>query len=106
MNFIKKQLISKLEKEVKKRQFSYTHDGFFFFNEPIVFAGIKIDRINEWAVYEHDRILPKKFSIVTGVILLHALKKILNEEYYLYKYINGKNYKIKTKKDETFRNII
>jgi hypothetical protein len=106
MNYIKNKVTKKLISEIKKRQTSFTHNGFFFFNEPIIVDDLILDRVSDWAIYEYDKILPKKFSIVSGKILFFALKKILNDEFYIFKTINGKSYRIKTKKDETFKEII
>jgi hypothetical protein len=105
MNFIKSKIIKKLIKEIKKRQKSYSHTNFFYFNEPIKRGDSIIDRINDWSVYEYEEILPRKFSILSGDLLLEILKRILNEEYYIFKVVNDKKYKIKMKKDDTFKHI-
>lgn len=105
MNFIKSKIIKKLEKEIKKRQVSYSHIGFFYLNNPILFKELNINRLNDYYVYEHDKILPKKFSVLSGDLLLKILKSILNEEFHLFKIINGKKYKIKMKKDDTIKQI-
>jgi hypothetical protein len=101
MNFIKEQIIKKIEKEVRKRQASYTYTGFFFFNEPIKKGDMVINRVSHWCVYEEEQILPKKLILLDGKTLLTILDRIMEEEFYFYKVVNDKRYKIKMKKDDT-----
>ncbi len=105
MNFIKSKIIKKLEKEMKKRQKSYSHTNFFFLNNPIKGDNIIIDKINDWSAYEFEDVLPKKFSLLSGDVLLQLLKSIINEEFHIIKIVNGKKYRIKMKKDDTFKQI-
>ena len=103
MNFIKEKIIEKISKEVKKRQLSYTHTGFFYLNDPIILHDIIINRVSHWCIYEEEQILPKKFSLLDGKTLITILYNILEEEFYFYKIANGRKYKIKMKKDDTLR---
>lgn len=101
MNFIKEKLINKIEKEVKKRQLSYTYTGFFFLNDPIKMGDTVIDRVSSNYLYGQEEIVPRRLSIFEGKILLDILTKIVNDEFYFYKIVNDRKYKIKMKKDDT-----
>lgn len=103
MNFIKESLIAKITKEVTKRQRSYTYYSFFFLNEPIKVGDMVINRVSNWCVYEEEQILPKKFSVLDGKTLLTILDKIMEEEFYFFKVVNDRKYKIKMKKDDTLK---
>jgi hypothetical protein len=102
MNFIKESLIAKITKEVTKRQRSYTHFSFFFLNDPIKIGDMVINRVSNWCIYEEEQILPKKFTLLDGKTLLTILDRIMEEEFYFFKIVDGKKYKIKMKKDDTF----
>ena len=107
MSFITIHLVAKVKDLIKDRQKSLRHNGFFYFNEPIVVKTkdkkkpIIINRVNSDNPYEKEQILPLSFYYIGGTGLSEVYKKLKENDFFIYKKLeDGKDYKIRLKKIE------
>ncbi len=99
MNFIAIHLVHKIESEVKKKQGILKHDGFYYFNDPIKDGKRMVNRVNRWAPYRKDEILPCSWYTLRGGTLMSIFNNLKNNEFYIYKKVEGKDCKVRLKKD-------
>ena len=104
MNFIKQHIITKIDSEIKKKQSILKHDGFYYFDHPIV-DGFKkkINRFNRWNPYRKEDILPSTWYALEGKALMEILQRIKNNEFYIYKKIEGRDCKTRVKNEQVSR---
>ena len=93
MNFIKVHLISKIAKNYRQMRTSFSHDGFFFFNEKVS----DINRIGKGLLYKEEVITPEDWRKIKGKDLIKILNQIKNREFYFHKEVNGRFYKTRPK---------
>lgn len=106
MSFIKDHLIEKIKSNISRKQDSINFNGFFYFDEPVKKVrkstlGNKttyINRINREKPYETEEIIPSSWTL-PGTVLMDIFFKIKNDEFYFYKKVDGKDYKIRFKRN-------
>lgn len=99
MNFIAIHLVSKIEKTLKQKEGVLKHDGFYYFNEPIKDGTRVVNRVNRWAPYIKEQVLPASWYSLKGSILVQIFKRMKDNEFYIYKEIDGKDCKVRLKKN-------
>ena len=99
MNFLSVHLVHKIEETVKKKQSVLKHEGFYYFDEPIKDGKKVINRINRWCPYIKEQVLPASWYSLSGKTLAQIFKKLKNNEFYIYKEIDGKDCKVRLKKN-------
>lgn len=101
MSFIKIHIISKIFTMIKNRAETLKYDGFFYFNEPILFDGKEIDRVGSYNIFafETEQIMPISFYTLNGQVLIQIFKKLKSNDFHIWKTMeDGKDYKIRLKK--------
>lgn len=101
MNFLRTHLISKIESLVITKQRTLKSDGFFYFDEDIKDPRVIINRINRWNVFPKEQILPVSWYMLEGQTLIKIFDMIKKNQFYAYKQIDKKDYKIRIKDDNT-----
>ncbi len=99
MNFIKTHLIAKIEEQVKHKQAVLKHNHFYYFDRPIIEDKKIIDRVNRFNPYRKDEILPSSYYSLKGGTLVDIFNQLKNNDFFIYKNIDGKSYKTRIKKD-------
>lgn len=99
-NFIAIHLVSKIEKIVKQKEGVLKHSGFYYFNDPILDSrnGI-VNRVNRWAPYLKEKVLPASWYSLKGSTLVQIFKRLKDNEFYIYKEVDGKDCKVRLKKN-------
>jgi hypothetical protein len=98
MNFISKHLIEKIYEEVKKKQAVLKHEHFYYFDEPVMDKTRKIDRLNRWNPFIKNEVLPTSWYSMEGKTLMEVYQKLKDNEFYIYKNLDGKSHKMRIKK--------
>lgn len=100
MNFIKNHLIKKIKDEVNRKQDSVNFNGFFYFNDIIEdnLKKWKINRVNRENVFPYERAFYLPLNSIGGSALIKIYDKLKKNEFYFYKKVNGKEYRIRLKK--------
>ena len=98
MNFISKHLIEKIYEEVKKKQAVLKHEHFYYFDDPVMDKNRKIDRLNRWNPYIKNEVLPSSWYSIEGKTLMEVFQKLKDNEFYIYKDLEGKSHKMRIKK--------
>jgi hypothetical protein len=98
INFISIHLVNKIKELVKKKQAELKHEGFYYFDKPIKDGKKIINRVNIFAPYHKEQILPASWYSLDGSALLDIFLKLRDNQFYIYKRINGKDYKVRLKK--------
>lgn len=96
MNFIKNHLIRKIEDQIEKKHFIIGSHVFIYFNTPLndeLFGSI--DRVNRWAPFVKDEILPYRWSLLKGKTLLNIFLDFKNNKVH---YLTNSGQKVKLKK--------
>lgn len=102
MSFIKRHLIKNIEKQIDDKQNSVNFIGFFYFDEKLKSkkGNWEINRVNNKNAYPYEKVYPLNFWSLDGNTLMKIYHKIKNNEFYFYKKINGKDHKIRLKRNE------
>lgn len=95
MIFIKEHLLNIIDDKVENIFYKTKHDGFIYFDEPIVDEKYTIDRVSRLSPFKFDEIVPINWQNLRGSTLLKIYKKIKKKELYISRNINGVNYKFK-----------
>ena len=103
MSFIKKHLLEIIKKRIDRKQDSINFNGFFYFDNPVI--GTKIDnnrkiiinRVNRDSIYEKEEIIPLIKNQLNGSTLVDIFFRVKNDEFFFYKKVNGKDYRIRFK---------
>ncbi len=103
MNFIKTHLIKKIEEQVKVKQSVLKHDHFYYFDKPILDGKRFIDRVNRFNPYQKNEVLPLSYYSLNGMTLISIFKQLKDNNFFIYKNIEGKSYKTRIKKGENKR---
>jgi len=98
MNFITSHLIEKINEQIKQKQATLKHDHFYYFDEPIKDKKKVIDRVNRWNPFVKNEILPSTWYAMDGKALHELYFKLKNNEFYIYKNLDGKSHKMRIKK--------
>jgi hypothetical protein len=98
MNFIRRHLISAIQHQYElNRQFA--SGGFIYLDNMVELpGGRKINRINGQYSYCHEEIVPMAWDSVPGKCLAKLKDEMKQSNFYSYKLIDGKSYKIRKKK--------
>lgn len=100
MNFIRKHLISKIKDQVKEKQNILKYEGFIFFDKEIVSKKLNknINRVNFWSVYPKEELIPVTWSQLESDLILEVYSQLKENNFYIYKIMNGKSHKMRIKK--------
>jgi hypothetical protein len=98
MNFITSHLIEKINEQIKQKQATLKHDHFYYFDEPIKDKKRVIDRVNRWNPFVKNEVLPSTWYDMDGTALHELYSKLKNNEFYIYKNLDGKSHKMRIKK--------
>ena len=98
MNFITSHLIKKIDEQIKQKQATLKHDHFYYFDEPIKDKKKVIDRVNRWNPFVKNEVLPYTWYAMDGTALHELYSKLKNNEFYIYKNLDGKSHKMRIKK--------
>lgn len=104
MNFLNKHLIEKIYEQIVEKQSVLKHTHFFYFDEPVDTSRGKLDRVNRWNPFIKDEVLPHTFYAMNGNQLLDVYKRLKQNDFYIYKSIDGKSHKLRIKKGERNNN--
>lgn len=83
MNFIECHIIDQISKMISETNSKFNHYHFYYFNEPIIHNGIRLDRFKWFNLYCEDEILPVGLTILDGKTLLEFYNKLKNNEFYI-----------------------
>lgn len=100
VNFISLHLVKKIEKLISDKQLSLKHEGFYYFDQPISDGRRIINRVNKFAPYIKEEILPVSWYSLKGDTLMRIFFLIKNNQFYIYKKIKGKDYKVRLKNEK------
>lgn len=100
INFISIHLVHKIEELVKKKQAELKHEGFYYFDEPIKDGKKFINRVNRFAPYHKEQILPASWYSLDGSALLDMFLKLKSNQFYVYNRIDDKDYKVRLKNEK------
>jgi hypothetical protein len=95
MIFIKEHLLSVIDDRIEDIFYQTKHNGFIYFDEPVIDEKYTIDRVSRLSPFKFDEILPVDWYKLKGSTLLKIFEKIKKQELYISKNINGVNYKFK-----------
>lgn len=98
MDFIKTHLITKIKDQVKEKQNILKFDGFLFLDNDIISGDKKINRVNKWNVYPKEELLPLNWYQIKGGQLLEVYSQLKDNNFYIYKMLDGKSHKMRIKK--------
>ena len=96
-DFIKTHLITKIKDQVKEKQNILKYDGFLFLDKDICDVKI-INRVNKWNVYPKEELLPLNWYQIKGGSLLEVYSQLKDNNFYIYKILDGKSHKMRIKK--------
>lgn len=102
MSFIRTHLVTSIQKKIKQKQDSINFSGFFYFDEKIKDnkRDWLINRVNDKNAYPHEKVYPLTFWTLDAKALVDLYGKIKNNDFYFYKRVNGKDHKIRLKRNE------
>ena len=102
VNFISEHLVRKIQILVRKKQLFLGNEGFCYFDTPIETKYstkiIYIDRVNKWSPYQLDSIIPTNWYLLNGDALKNIYRQLESNDFFIYKKIEGKDYKFRIKK--------
>lgn len=99
-SFIAIHIISNIEKIIKQKERTLKHNGFYYFDIPIRDTDKKlVNRVNRWCPYIKGDVLPVSWYLLNGGTLLKIFTKLKNNEFYIYKKIDGKDSKVRIKNE-------
>mgnify|MGYP000473433418 CR=1 FL=1 len=98
MDFIRTHLITKIKDQVKEKQNILKFDGFLYLDKDITDGLKKINRLNKWNAYPKEEILPSNWYLLKGVTLLELYAQLKDNNFYIYKTLEGKSHKMRIKK--------
>ena len=99
INFLDRHLIIKIEMQLKLKKYDLNHSGFFFFDKSIIDNDGKIiDKIkgNPYLRGGND---PIGWTQISGSTLMAISQRLKDNEFFVYKNLEGRNYKTRLKKD-------
>ncbi len=97
MNFISFHFISKTLEKWKSLVDETGNNGFFYFKEPIVSKGKKIDRIGKGLVFAENEIIPITWEDLIGGDLISIYDQVKNNRLYFFRESNNRYHKVKLK---------
>jgi hypothetical protein len=100
MSFIKLHLVKNIKNQIEEKQNSINFSGFFYFDTNIKSKNWYINRVNLENAFPYEKIYPLTFWSLDGKSLVEIYQRLKNNDFYLYKKINGKDHKIRLKKNE------
>ena len=97
MNFIKTHLISKI-KIMYSLNRNISDGQFLYLDDPIsIGKGRSINRVNIWYLFCAGENAHTGWQEIPGTVLSQAYNSMKEGKFYVYKRIDGKNYKIRKK---------
>jgi hypothetical protein len=97
-DFLRTHLISKIKNQVKEKEKILKYEGFFFFDKEIDDGKKKINRLNRWSPYPKEELLPLNWYTIKGTSLLEIYSQLKDNNFYIYKVLEGKSHKMRIKK--------
>jgi len=104
-NFISEHLVKKIQILVRQKLLLLDTDTFCYFNNPIE-AKSKyscdekvINRVSKYCPYQSESTLSINWYLLKGETLVQIYLNLKNNEFYIYKKIDGKDCKIRLKKN-------
>jgi hypothetical protein len=97
-NFIRTHLISKIKSEVKEKEKILNFDGFFYLDNDVDDGKKKINRLNKHSIYPKEELLPLSWYALKGTTLLEVYSQLKDNNFYIYKFLDGKSHKMRIKK--------
>jgi hypothetical protein len=95
MNFIKAYLVGRIKTIYKKNE-SLGDSRFLYFNKPIeLIDGRKVNRINAWYPFCEEELVHSGWHELSGNILKEIYICMRDGNFYGYKTIEGKKYKLR-----------
>lgn len=98
-DFIRTHLISKVF-EISNQKFKKTGvpvNSFIYFDKPIKCKHYEVDRFGKGNFYFKNQILPVSWSSVDYNILYNSFDQLRTNRVYVYRNIDGKSYKARSK---------
>jgi hypothetical protein len=101
-SFITRHIIRKITEMAKEKNSTLKSNGFIYFDEPITEKCTNkynriINRIDSFNPYLKDSNLSTSWYVLEDKTLLEAFDKIKNNKFFVYKKIDGKDYKARLK---------
>lgn len=103
MSFIKSHLVKIIQNQIEEKQNSVNFVGFFYFDKNIKSKTWDINRVNKANAFPYERVYPLTFWSLDGKSLVEIYQRLKNNDFYFYKKINGKDHKIRLKRNESSR---
>lgn len=107
-DFISEHIIKSIKEGViYKKKVLGSEEGWFFFDKEIKPTDSdrrskiwfsSLNRINQYNVYQKDKLLPVSWLNIRGKELLEIYNIIKNNDFHSYKKIDGKSHKVRIKK--------
>ena len=97
-DFIRTHLINKIKQEVKYKSKVLDFNGFFYLVNEINDGNKIINRVNIYSIYSKEELVPLNWYNVKGPTLIEVYSQLKDNNFFIYKNINGKSHKIKIKK--------
>ena len=99
INFIARHLVDKITEQLVEKQGILKHDGLYYFNDPIINGKEIINRVSRFYPYKLNAPTPISWFTLNGEVLVQVFKKLKNNEFFVYKKIEGKDCKVRIKKN-------
>jgi hypothetical protein len=105
MSIIKNHLVTKIKSEIKRKQDSVNFSGFFYFDNLVSDKKqkLEINRVNRESGFAHEKTYHISLHSISGSALVDIYSKLKQNDFYFYKKINGKDHKIRLKKDDRYK---
>lgn len=97
MNFIRGHLIIQIKESIKALKASMRFTNFVCFETPVKNGEYFIDRINEHYPFYVENYACAEWKDIKGEALVEIHSLLKQNKFYVYKKIDGKNYKIRKK---------
>ena len=101
MSFIKASLIGNIKRRLQIIKTELAFDNFIYFEEAIECRdkriGKKINRINLWYPFMEGDLSYMDWQDVNAVDIIEIYKRLKSNKFYIYKKIEGREYKIRRK---------
>ena len=97
MSFIKRHLIKKIIEIVDIKQDYLNYTGMFYFDNKIKYKEDDINRMNKYSIYTNSLYKVYGYHQVSGPQLVDIYLQLKNNEFFVYKKIEGKDHKIRIK---------
>jgi hypothetical protein len=96
---LKNKVINKIKKSLsEKSKILQRTDGFIYLDSNLKSGKNKINRLTEINTFEDGHYLPTRYDELKGYALLELYGRIENNEFFIYRRIDGRDFKVRIKK--------